>query len=296
VLLHPQERHARTAPTMKTRPFLFVAILMLPVCSHAQEDSAQAANPPSGAYQTASGIVLPKVDFREATIREAVEFLRLRSKTLDPLGKGVNILVKGDEPKAPAGAPVRAIPGIPGLPERGALPAPAPGEQAPDAPTRTSLTLNQVPLPEALKYLASSANYQIRWDEHAVVLIAPEHGKAAPPAEPRPELNMAAGVPKAILEKLQQITLPKVQFAHSTPRDAFDFLMQRARALDPDGAGIPIAVKGDRPDGLRPDDAQFLTFTAENLSLIEILRYVAELSGNELVIEPAGIFIGPKKK
>ena len=36
--------------------------------------------------------IFPKVDFRDATFREAVEFLAAKSKTLDPTGIGANIV------------------------------------------------------------------------------------------------------------------------------------------------------------------------------------------------------------
>ena len=46
-------------------------------------------------------IVLPTVQFQDATLTEAVEFLRIKSRELDPGKKGLNVLVKpGGDPKA----------------------------------------------------------------------------------------------------------------------------------------------------------------------------------------------------
>jgi len=50
---------------------------------------------------TAGAIILPTVQFQDATLTEAVEFLRIKSRELDPGKKGLNILVKpGGDPKA----------------------------------------------------------------------------------------------------------------------------------------------------------------------------------------------------
>ena len=77
-------------------------------------------------------IVIPKLEFREATIREAVEYLKKKSQELDIDSlageKGVNIVLKLDSTGggAPVGLPeaAPAVPGIPGLdPVPGAAPA-----------------------------------------------------------------------------------------------------------------------------------------------------------------------------
>lgn len=50
---------------------------------------------------TAGTIILPTVQFQDATLTEAVEFLRIKSRELDPGKKGLNILVKpGGDPTA----------------------------------------------------------------------------------------------------------------------------------------------------------------------------------------------------
>ncbi|MEO8353898.1 MAG: type II and III secretion system protein, partial [Chthoniobacteraceae bacterium] len=69
-------------------------------------------------------IVIPKLEFRQATIREAVDFLKKRSAELDPTTdvqaeKGVNIVLQlnegGGGSSLPAPAPGPAVPAIPGL-------------------------------------------------------------------------------------------------------------------------------------------------------------------------------------
>ena len=56
-----------------------------------------------------NGIVFPKIDFRDSTVREAIEFLVTKSKSLDPEKEGVNIVLRlGDEGGAGAPAPAPA--------------------------------------------------------------------------------------------------------------------------------------------------------------------------------------------
>jgi len=60
---------------------------------------------------SAGKIILPKVQFRDATLTEAVEFIRVKSRELDPEKKGVNILVKpGSDPKAKITMDLRDVP------------------------------------------------------------------------------------------------------------------------------------------------------------------------------------------
>src|SRR5207302_822665 len=78
-------------------------------------------------------IIVPKIEFRDATVREAIDFLKQKSRELDttekdPTRRGVNIVLQLETPAAaPAAAPGTTPEG--GIP--GAAPA-APGE--PGAP------------------------------------------------------------------------------------------------------------------------------------------------------------------
>ena len=131
-------------------------------------------------------IILPKLEFREATIREAVDFLKKKSAELDinepdPTKKGVNIVLKlegggGGGAAAPAAAPA-GIPGIPGLePLPGAAPAAAPaavdvggGANAENA--RITVSLTNIPLVEALRYVTSLANLKFKIEPFAVAIV-----------------------------------------------------------------------------------------------------------------------------
>ncbi len=120
-----------------------------------------------------NGIIIPKIDFRDATVREAIEQLSRKSKELDLEKEGVNIVLKLDQNGFQAPAPVQAAPvgGIPGLDP---VPAPEPAAASPvggGADTRITLTLNQVPLVEALKYITTLAGLKYKIDPFAVSIV-----------------------------------------------------------------------------------------------------------------------------
>jgi len=90
-------------------------------------------------------IIVPKVDFNEATVREALDFLKVRAAALDtseadPARKGINIVVK----LAP---------------------------DAPEAAQRVSLNLNDIPLRQAIGYVAQAAGLKFKVEPYAVVVV-----------------------------------------------------------------------------------------------------------------------------
>src|SRR5205823_2688404 len=96
-------------------------------------ESSETAKGPSTAEITRrlNKIIFPKIDFRDATVREAIEFVVTKAKTLDPENQGVSIVLKlGDEGQSAPAA------NIPGANDRGG------------SGTRITLTLNNVPLLE----------------------------------------------------------------------------------------------------------------------------------------------------
>jgi general secretion pathway protein D len=140
-------------------------------------------------------IIIPRIEFRDATIREAIDFLRQQAEENDTTGtgkRGVDIVLRmaplgqvapPPGPGAPAGSPVpaaTAAPGAPGTaaggPAGGTTPVPAPGVAArPVAPASTepriTITLNQIPLGEALRYIAGQAGLKVKVEPYAVSII-----------------------------------------------------------------------------------------------------------------------------
>jgi general secretion pathway protein D len=137
-------------------------------------------------------IIIPRIEFRDASIREAIDFLRQQAAANDPTTegrRGVDIVLRlhslgrSTEP-----APVTATTTV----EAPALPA---GENAPPAAAgiataapvvtpgtpslppvnpaeaRITLTLNQIPLGEALRYIASQAGLKVKVEPFAVLIL-----------------------------------------------------------------------------------------------------------------------------
>ena len=128
-------------------------------------------------------IIIPSIEFRSTTISDAIEFLRQESGRLendpDPANRGGNIFLKLPGVGASAPRPATAVsnePAIPGLPPAvdagaGVAPAAAPVGAVPSANTRISLTLNRIPLLEALRYVASQAGLKVKVEPYAVSIV-----------------------------------------------------------------------------------------------------------------------------
>src|SRR6266542_144782 len=139
-------------------------------------------------------IIIPRIEFRDATIREAIDFLREQAEENDTSGtgkRGVDIVLRmvplGQvapplPPVAPAGSPVPATttaPGAPaaaGAPAGGTAPGTGPAAAArPVAPIsnepRITITLNQIPLGEALRYIANQAGLKVKVEPYAVSIV-----------------------------------------------------------------------------------------------------------------------------
>src|SRR5216117_1515061 len=145
-----------------------------------------------------NSIIIPHIEFRDATIREAIDVLREQAAENDtgPEGqKGVNIVLRlvpiGQvappsipvQPIAPPGAagtpvpgapPGAAAPAAPGAPvQAGAVAAPAvvPTSAIPPLNARISVTLDNIPLGEALRYIANQAGLKVKVEPYAVSVI-----------------------------------------------------------------------------------------------------------------------------
>src|SRR6266498_1645294 len=140
-------------------------------------------------------IIIPRVEFRDATIREAIDFLREQAVENDPSPegkKGVDIVLRMTPLGQVAPPPVPVVPAT--SPGAAASPAAAPagapaGGTAPvtarpvvarpvvaaaatsPAEARITLTLNQIPLGEALRYIANQAGLKVKVEAYAVSII-----------------------------------------------------------------------------------------------------------------------------
>ena len=90
-------------------------------------------------------IIIPKIDFRDATVREALDFIKQRAASLDnveqdPAKKGINIVLKL-------------------------------GPDALESGSRITLSLTDVPLRAAIDYVARAANLKLKVEPYSVVVV-----------------------------------------------------------------------------------------------------------------------------
>lgn len=88
----------------------------------------------AGLEKSLSAVIIPKVDFRDATAREAIEFVSQRVKQISDGKQAVNVVWMVPENVQP----------------------------------RVNLSLQNVPASEILKYIASAANLELDYDNYAV--------------------------------------------------------------------------------------------------------------------------------
>lgn len=102
-------------------------------------------------------IILPKAEFVDISLEEAVDFLRQSAKELDtesdPARKGMNFLIRRP----------RIVPGTGGAPQGGA--------PAPSGVRIKEIRLRNVPLSVALKYICDATRMRYKVDDFAVTLV-----------------------------------------------------------------------------------------------------------------------------
>jgi general secretion pathway protein D len=147
-----------------------------------------------------NSIIIPHIEFRDATIREAIDVLREQAAENDtgPEGqRGVNIVLRlvplgqiappSVQPVAPPTGTGTPVPGgaPPVGPAAGAPPAgqgAAPGQTGPGgappvvpaagaANARITVTLDNIPLGEALRYIANQAALKVKVEPYAVAVV-----------------------------------------------------------------------------------------------------------------------------
>src|SRR5204862_6271967 len=134
-----------------------------------------------------NGIIIPHVEFRDTSIREAIDFLREQAAENDPSGQGVNIVLRlvplgqiapPSIPIAPptgTGTPVAGAPAQ--APPAGAAPAGSPGASPVAVPVsgpagaRITVTLDNLPLCGALRYIAPQGGLKAKVAPYAVSLV-----------------------------------------------------------------------------------------------------------------------------
>jgi beta-lactamase regulating signal transducer with metallopeptidase domain len=281
-----------------THTMVFVTARLVDPATSKPDDPKTAAEK-SPLQAKLDSIILPSVVFADATLTEAVEFLRQKSldldtNTTDPNQKGVNMILKA-------------------------------GDTPPEA--RITINLKNIPLGQALKYVAQLSNLHLVVERHAVILISQadfeaQQKQAGSPVSGNHGMvitsdslthDKISGVVTAVgdvrietpqgsisAEKVAikpntrsksavgEIIIPKVQFHEATLAEAVEFLRIKSREIDPEKKGVNILVK---PGG---DPKAKITMQLKEVPAYEALRYCAEIAGHELSVDGDGFVITPK--
>ena len=255
---------------------------------------------------------IDKLEFKGASLEEVVEFLRLRSRELDPEGQGVNFVITS--------AAMQAARDV-----------------------KITLKLSNMTLSEVLRYVAEMAGVSLRVNGNTVVLDAlqvqgqakPESiapGAAGPDVLARapeavalatgslqeaekelselrahhkdkqptllPQLQKITGLeiaqtPENVLQsKLNTIVIPQLNFRDAALEEVVDFLRLRSRELDSEGQGVNFVISGAAMQAAR--EAK-INMQLSNVPLSEALRYVADMAGLQLQVdEYAAVLAVPK--
>ncbi len=228
--------------------------------------TAAEANPApaeSAVLAKARKIILPKVELREATLAEAVDFLRQKAREFDEEKEGVNLILRLG---SPAGSP----------------PSNLPPENA-----RITMTLTNLPLIEAVHYVAGLANLQFVAEGNALVLVPSNMAKPAPEKMKGPAHVLVPPAGSAAYDKALKIIFPKIELRAATVAEAVDLLRQKAREFDEEKQGVKLILKPG------PDANARLSLSLTNIPLSEAVRYVADLAGLEVRAEPDALVLQP---
>ncbi len=160
---------------------------------------SEASAPKSPIQAKLDAIIFPKVQFSEATLEEALAFLRAKSRLLDAsepneAKRGVNFILQG----------------------------------APASTALISMDLKNVPLSQVVKYTADLADLEYRIEENAVVFLSRSKDAAVKPATP---------IQGKAVELAKKHILPQVHFSGATLEEAVEFL--RANHRDREEAPTP---------------------------------------------------------
>lgn len=207
-------------------------------------------------------IVIPRVKFENATLKQAVQYLVKKSveldiTTKDPAQRGVNIMLK-----SPSGT----------------------------NGTTLSVDLSHTTLGNALKSIAELQGMHLQVEKTSVLLTSPQLLEDEQAQTPSAILSSPG---KVMVEKkpaaAAEILLPSVQFQDATLEEAVEYVRIKSQQLDPAKQGLNILVKPGANAQAR------ITLELKNVPAYEALRYTAELAGCRLVIDGKVMVIEPVK-
>lgn len=201
-----------------------------------------------------NGILIPRVEFQNTPLHEALDILREQSvklniREVDPNKKGIDIVL------------------YTGVSENKR------------ADTLVTLKMENVSLGNALKRVAALSKMQYVIEPHAVLIVPPEW--RAPKKDPEESI------------KTKSIIIPNFEFQNTPLSAAFSFLQQKSVELEyieknPAKKGIKIMIP---PNLVKDVHNKKISLRLRNIPLGIALRYTAMQAGMQCEYEPGVVRI-----
>ena len=227
-----------------------------------------------------NNIIIPRIEFRDASVREAIEFLRQEAETNDPATegrKGVDIVLRLNT----LGRPMET--------SAAGSPVPAPSSSAPTiAPVdaRVTITLNEIPLAEALRYIANQAGLKVKVEPYAISIIPiSEQSNDLLTKEYRVPPGFISGSVNASATSLNQPAAGAKGNPPGTAKDTQEstggrLLVTREGAKEfLENQGVSFSVAGSSANFLPQTSRLIVRNTADNLELVDAIVEQANVSG-----------------
>jgi general secretion pathway protein D len=242
-------------------------------------------------------IIIPKIEFRDASIREALEFLRQQAAENDPGAdgrKGVDIVLRltalGTRSETTSTTSTTTV-----VSSSSNVPPPAPTTISlpiNPADARITITLNQIPLGEALRYIASQAGLKVKIEPYAVSIIPlSELTNDLLTKQYRVPPGFIAGTLTPTGTALNQPPTSAAKGVHNTGtgKDTQEttggrLLVNREGAKEfLESQGVSFAVPGSSANFLPQTSRLIVRNTADNLELVDAIVEQANVSGPKQV-------------
>ena len=238
------------------------------------------------------GIIIPKIDFENVTIEEALDFLRMSEMQFDPekdpAKRGIGMFVS-----RPSGE-VQDYTGH--------------DVAEPDAMVIKQLRLTNVPFDEALKQVCDMTGLKYTITDHGIAIVPKGAGGNMSEENAIPSVASAASAaPDAvgcafITEKLRRIVIPKIDFDDVTVREAIDFLRLRCAELDtleldPAKKGFNFVIRHPRTTGdtaSDPGDLHIKELRLKNVPLAVALKYICDSSHLRYKVDDYAVTLVPQ--
>jgi bla regulator protein blaR1 len=209
-------------------------------------------------------IIVPRIEFEDVSLEEAVDFLRTKSVEMD--GSEEERASKG------VGFVIRKAPGAAGGHE--------------DVPRVTELRLSKVPLGSILKYVCMATNHRLAIGERAIEISPAVNG----------DLGLAGQVDaeaKAALEqKIKQHVVSMVDFAEVSLDEAVAFLRYKTKEKG-EGNGINFIIMR-KPGDKEPPRIKELSL--RNQTVESLLQKICDQSKQRFIVHEAAIIISPMEE